>query len=202
MGSCNCQRFLAVLVVVLAVIVVVLAAILGWRLTREDKVETKITVESLNKTYPLYFKNQAQNFFYQQQYLNGFNNRTIVNATIPSTETCTFSCNLSSEYPMRKKRSTQVHHGCCVSSVTFTAPTKMKDIFGTLKTFLQLDSVKQYFPEHVCQTTSGCTGCVCAQENSLYSAVVLKSGVTKAEELDDTEIDFFYFTGCCKCINN
>ncbi|KAL4216883.1 hypothetical protein ACF0H5_023344 [Mactra antiquata] len=195
MGSWNYQRFLAVLVVVLAVIVVVLAAILGWRLTREDKVETKITVESLNKTYPLYFKNEAQNSFYQQQYLNGYNNRTIVNATIPHTETCTFACNLSSEYPY-------IQHGCCVSSVTFTAPTKKKDIFGTLKTFLQLDSVKQYFPEHVCQTISACTGCVCAQENSLYSAVVLKSGVTKAEEIDDLEIDFFYFPACCKCINN
>ena len=47
----------------------------------------------------------------------------------------------------------------------------------------------------------GCQGCTCSQEESLYSAVVLKYGVTEPEGVDETEVDFFFLAGCCKCVN-
>jgi len=47
-----------------------------------------------------------------------------------------------------------------------------------------------------------CSGCTCFQEQNLYWAVVIKRGVTDPDDMDDTELDYFYFPGCCKCINN
>ena len=48
-----------------------------------------------------------------------------------------------------------------------------------------------------------CTGCSCMYEEEMYSAVVVKAGVTVADAtLDDLEIDVLVFNGCCKCVND
>ncbi|XP_052790250.1 uncharacterized protein LOC128224451 isoform X2 [Mya arenaria] len=47
-----------------------------------------------------------------------------------------------------------------------------------------------------------CRGCQCSQENGMYIGVAVKDGVKKVDDLDDVELDFFYFDGCCKCIND
>ena len=40
-------------------------------------------------------------------------------------------------------------------------------------------------------------------EEEMYSAVVVKAGVTVADaKLDDLEIDVLVFNGCCKCVND
>lgn len=50
---------------------------------------------------------------------------------------------------------------------------------------------------------SGCTGCRCMHEQALQSAVVIKQPIppSLADEIDDLEIELFYFDGCCKCEN-
>ena len=49
---------------------------------------------------------------------------------------------------------------------------------------------------------SGCTACTCSQEVNIFVAVVLKDDDDdEPEELDDVELDFFEFDGCCKCLN-
>jgi hypothetical protein len=48
---------------------------------------------------------------------------------------------------------------------------------------------------------SGCTGCRCMHEQALSSAVVIKQSIPPAlaDDIEDLEIELFYFNGCCKC---
>ena len=48
---------------------------------------------------------------------------------------------------------------------------------------------------------SGCTGCNCTKEESLHSAVVHKIGEDDPDDVEDTEVDYFFLDGCCKCVN-
>ena len=48
---------------------------------------------------------------------------------------------------------------------------------------------------------AGCTGCTCTQEEHLYSAVVHKTGEDDPDDVDETEVDYFFVDGCCKCVN-
>ncbi|XP_060599504.1 uncharacterized protein LOC132753100 [Ruditapes philippinarum] len=212
MTDCSCQRILTGVVAVLSVVTVALLAILIWRETRDvDEIEKmKLTAENLIKSYPSTFRSEKEQTTFLQKYMEGITNRTIVrNITESVRGPCAFSCfDNSTTVPGRRRRQANprgVYHGCCVSTVKFAFPKKKTNVFGVERVLLQLQGAMQYFAEHRCQKVSGCTGCTCYRENNLHTAVVLKThigSVDDAEYIDDTETDFFFFDGCCKCINN
>ncbi|WAR08569.1 hypothetical protein MAR_018527 [Mya arenaria] len=86
-------------------------------------------------------------------------------------------------------------------SVAFMAPTKRINVNGLERKLLQFATKKQYFAVHSCTALLNCGGCHCSQENGMYVGVAVKDGVVDPDDLDDIELDFFYFDGCCKCIN-
>ncbi|XP_053385922.1 uncharacterized protein LOC123539107 [Mercenaria mercenaria] len=205
MGDCSGQRVLVVLVIVLSVVTAILIGVLVWRETREEK-KTELTSENIIKAYPSSFRTQTEQNLYLRKYIEGIENRTKVqNVTFSQNGTCGFSC-FKGEFPARRRREATggVLHGCCQSSVQFVFPSTKVNIFGVSRTLLQLSDARQYFAEHQCASVARCTGCTCYRENNLHTAVVLKSHISDiddAEYVEDTETDFFYFDGCCKCIN-
>ena len=78
-----------------------------------------------------------------------------------------------------------------------TKPTKLCIFDKIIFFFFHSDSYLYFFFSQM----EGCVGCSCSQEESLYSAVVQKYDETEAEHVEDTEIDFFFLKGCCKCVN-
>ncbi|XP_052235348.1 uncharacterized protein LOC127847464 [Dreissena polymorpha] len=81
------------------------------------------------------------------------------------------------------------------------SPTNHINLEGQVRTFLQYGTKKRYFTVHAFTALMGCTWCVCSQENNLAPAVVVKIGGQEEDDVDDKDIDYFYFPGCCKCVN-
>lgn len=191
--------------IVLSLTSVILVAVLIWRETKEEE-KLKLTSGNLLKSYSSNFRTDKQQNLFAKQYLEGFNNRTVISEKVPALNgTCQFSCFQKSPARRRKRvAESGVYHGCCVSSVIFTSPTTKLDAFGLNRTLVQFTGARQYFPSHLCQSVAGCRGCTCSRENALHTAVVYKRtiSVDDAEFIEDTEVDFFFFPGCCKCINN
>ncbi|WAR08567.1 hypothetical protein MAR_018525 [Mya arenaria] len=71
---------------------------------------------------------------------------------------------------------------------------------------INAENINSFFPAYFRSPEEqrallNCGGCHCSQENGMYVGVAVKDGVVHPDDLDDIELDFFYFDGCCKCIN-
>ncbi|GFO25104.1 hypothetical protein PoB_005160900 [Plakobranchus ocellatus] len=95
------------------------------------------------------------------------------------------------------RRSTQdeSHHACCISEVSFITPATGMTDQGETVTIVQFPNHKQYFQTESCSQIENCTGCTCAQEQTLVSAIVLVSA-------DTVTVKYVAIPGCCKCFNN
>ncbi|KAH3753948.1 hypothetical protein DPMN_188602 [Dreissena polymorpha] len=195
-----------ILSVVVAVLVLVLAAVVAafiYRETSSRSKRTELNENTVQDLYPAFFRSQEEQRVFNASFQQSFYfNRTVIQPTVKSTQSCSFTC--VNPAPARRKRQSTigVQHGCCTSSVAFHAPPNHPNIQGQIRTFLQYESKKQFFTVHSCTALIGCTGCVCSQENNVAPAVVVKFGVQEVDDLQDTEIDYFYFAGCCKCVND
>ncbi|KAH3753930.1 uncharacterized protein LOC127848608 [Dreissena polymorpha] len=199
--TCSKTRILSMVVVVLALVLVAVVVAFIYRETRGRRRRTELNENNVKALYPVYFRDQEEQDAFQESFFESFySNRTVIKPTVDSEQACSFNCTF---YPVRQKRMAQngVQHGCCISNARFHFPTNHTNIKGQVRTFLQFGTKKQYFTVHACTALIGCTGCVCSQEKNFAPAVVLKIGVQKVDDIEDTEIDYFSFPGCCKCIN-
>ncbi|XP_052810663.1 uncharacterized protein LOC128238608 [Mya arenaria] len=201
MADCSKTRIMAIVLGVVCVAFAVVIAVFIYReLRHRDSTEKKINAENINSFFPAYFRSPEEQRLYEDSYMSGLTNRTLVKPSISDpTKDCNFNCYGA---PQRRKRQVaSVEHGCCKSSVAFMAPTKRINVNGLERKLLQFATKKQYFAVHSCTALLNCGGCHCSQENGMYVGVAVKDGVVDPDDLDDIELDFFYFDGCCKCIN-
>ncbi|XP_052790249.1 uncharacterized protein LOC128224451 isoform X1 [Mya arenaria] len=204
MADCSKTRILAILLGVLCLTFAeVIAVFINQELRHRDSKEKEINAENINSFFPGYFRSPEEQRLYESRYMSGFTNRTVVEPRISYFDTtCGFSCRSTFAKKLKKRQLAAVEHGCCRSNVAFIAPNKRSNVNGRERTILQFGTNKQYFAVHSCTALRFCRGCQCSQENGMYIGVAVKDGVKKVDDLDDVELDFFYFDGCCKCIND
>ncbi|KAK3594271.1 hypothetical protein CHS0354_008853 [Potamilus streckersoni] len=163
--------------------------------------------ENVLKKFQGYFRTPEE----QESFVNNLNRLNtgqpiVVNQTVYDFRynNCSIDCN-GSNPKFRRKRQTyasgSIFHGCCVSNTYFSSPNAKMNVFGVNRTLVQYQGWKQYFQATNCSSVLGCTGCICIQDRSIQTAVVVKAGVTSPDDVDDFEISFFYFDGCCTCRN-
>lgn len=202
MENCNSQRILLVLTILFITTTAVLVAIVIWMELREEKEilnETTVT-----KSYPGLFKTEEQQQMLFERYSKSFYyNRTEVNRTSSNfpLRSCSFSCAFEPQARRKRIATSFLSHGCCQSWVSFEAPTTLTNTMGVVRNILQYPTLKQFLIIHHCSHVVGCTGCTCTQEDHLFSAVVHKTGEDDPDDVDETEVDYFFVDGCCKCVN-
>ncbi|OWF36038.1 uncharacterized protein LOC110442190 [Mizuhopecten yessoensis] len=208
-GSCTqgINKLLLVLVVCLAVVTLIVIAILIWRENKDDR---RISRNNLNKFYPGYFRTKAEQL--------EFANKSVIYVPVKETFTSPLSCGLeclpnviiynstTTPGPVNRGRRSApdiTYNGCCQSNTFFISPVFKINLFGVSREFVSLQNARQFFQTGSCQFAIGCTGCTCMMSQEIDTAVVYKPGENgdTADDIDDTEIDTFYFEKCCKCIN-
>lgn len=199
------HRVLLALTIFFVITTLVLVAVLIWRETGRNttNIHDKPFPLRIKEKYPEKFRTLEEQSIYEK-HIQNVSRLHPTNQTIITKSFCNADCQLGQ--PIRKKRATQsntMFHSCCVSSTSFDSPNTKTNIGGVAKTLLQFTSMRQYFKIQSCSQAVGCTGCTCNLEVDLNTAIVLKHGINleDADDVDDTEIDFFYFQGCCKCLN-
>lgn len=201
------HRVLLALTIFFVITTVVLAVVLVWREMGYSKNTTgshdKPFALRMKEKYPEKFRTLKEQRIYERHIQNAARLHP-TNQTIQTQSFCNTDCRMIN--PIRKKRATQsnaMFHSCCVSSTSFDSPNTKANINGVARTLLHFTSMRQYFKIQSCSQAIGCTGCTCNLEDDLNTAIVLKHGMNleDADDVDDTELDFFYFQGCCKCLN-
>ncbi|KAI8776244.1 CAunnamed protein product, partial [Biomphalaria glabrata] len=159
------------------------------------------------------------------------NLKMVENLTDPNTQFCSFSCSSYRQNVPNRKRSIGAHlplmewitlyksihamtkrdvttplgpniyHGCCISRHYFISPDFGLTVAGSNYTLVQYDDRRQYFPSQVCKHAKDCKGCGCAQETSLFSAIVVNPQYPHDSD-DSYTMVAIKLPGCCKCFNN
>ncbi|XP_033729032.1 uncharacterized protein LOC117318133 isoform X2 [Pecten maximus] len=197
------NKLLLIVVVCLAVSTIILTAILIWK---ESSRDTGLTSTTLNQYYPGYFRTEAEQLEFEQK----SNTFVPVESNITSPLNCQVKCfRITGSTPLgglvrrRRQAPDTSFHGCCQSSISFISPSFRNNLLGVSREFVILEGAQQFFQTGSCQFAVGCTGCTCMISQEINTAVVYKAGETAdtSDDIDDTEIDLFYFQKCCKCVN-
>ncbi|CAC5408341.1 unnamed protein product [Mytilus coruscus] len=187
-----------------------------WKKLLTSRKFTTITKENLQKYFPGYFRTPSEQLEYERLILYGSKNKIPVStqSMAPYNYHCNVDCRrrYGPFHNMRFKRQARggsgnnddFMHACCVTNVFFETPDLKPSVNGDNRNLLHLPGMRQVFKVENCSQAAGCTGCRCMHEQSLASAVVIKKPIppSLADEIDDLEIELFYFSGCCKCVNN
>ncbi|KAL3853953.1 hypothetical protein ACJMK2_013247 [Sinanodonta woodiana] len=200
-GSCT-TRLLLGLTIVFFLTTVAAIAVLLWRELIYHR-PTEPLKEKVLAKFSGYFRTPEEQKSYERNLIDLDNEQPIV--VNRSIHTIYNSCSINCGQNSRRKRQTyaagSIYHGCCVSNPYFTSPDTKMNISGVTKTIAHYVNMRQYFPVTNCSSRIGCTGCTCVQDRSVQTAVVFKAGVTTPDDIEDYEINFFYFDGCCTCRN-
>ncbi|XP_069108534.1 uncharacterized protein [Argopecten irradians] len=209
-GRCaqGINKLLLILVVFLTVLATIVIAVLIWKETSAP--DTNLTKTTLKKKYPGYFWTKEEQSELEQKWRS--------NRYVPAEKnfTSNLNCGLYC-YPGTTNGSTQptglprkrrqvsdtTFNGCCQSSTFFISPDFQDNLAGRSREFVKVEGAQQFFQSGSCEFLVGCTGCTCEMTQEIETAVVYKSGenADSADDIDDVEIDTFFFEKCCRCVN-
>nr|XP_022322683.1 uncharacterized protein LOC111124112 [Crassostrea virginica] len=188
---------------------VVTLALVGYIIYKEVIYKESLTRENLIRRFPGYYWTHEEFLWYSRLLNSSMKDVTKLKYF---EKPCNADCPSQPWYRSNRRRrrevgvvaSSEIYHGCCMSQLFYMAPLQQPNQHGTLRTlFHLLPDAQQFFKVSWCYEHYECTGCSCMYEEEMYSAVVVKAGVTVADAtLDDLEIDVLVFNGCCKCVND
>ncbi|XP_041374374.1 uncharacterized protein LOC121387369 isoform X2 [Gigantopelta aegis] len=192
-------RLWMILTVVFLISTIAAVGVLLWRefgMQRQSKRDVLSLFPNFFRT-PMEQKSYAEKVFKIEREEIVFTNKTV-----PSNDTCTFSCRYPRQQGMRKKRQASpgfTYHACCISETKFISPDSLENIFGISQTIVQFNDKKQFFQIQECSQVENCQGCNCAPSIQFVTAVVENEAASGDD--DQYMLDTVKILGCCKCIN-